>query len=204
MAMPRANTGIALAFSLVPTTAAGCSATDSAVGDGTLISTNDRVVLRKRPLGEVDVRALLVHQIEVRFDQVWPAAQDAVALQELRAAFGEAVRADLMPAYPLAKEPGPGVVLVQTFLTDRIRDPELLARLPPEAAGAARHAFLELELLDSRTNEKQVSAVFAPQPIAWELLLDPRIPRSQKVLALRRFTGALRNGLDANRDARVR
>lgn len=198
--MPRVNTGTALALSIFLTSAAGCGTTHAASGEGTLISTNDRIVLRKRPIGEVEVRSLLVRQIEVRFDQAWPAAQDAESLKLLREAFAEAVRADLADAYPLASEAGPGVVVMETMLTDRVRDPELRSRLPSKGQGTMDRAFLELSLLDSRTNEKLVAAVYVPAPILWERLLDARIPMDHKVGALREFTGALRRGLDANRD----
>jgi hypothetical protein len=179
-----------------------CSSTPKS--DPVLVATNDRVVLRKRPPGTYEVKGLLVRQVEPLLDRPWPAADNPAALQGLREAFADAVRADLAPAYPLVNAPGPGVLVVETRLTDRIRDSELLERLPASAQGTAQRAFLELTLTESDTGKKSIAAIWAPQTIAWERMLDARIAHEAKVMALRTLTSALRAGLDRNRAALVR
>jgi len=188
----------------IPLLALGVACSSTPTHKPVLVATNDRVVLRKKPTGSYEVNALIVKQIELALDRPWPAATDPIALQSLRDAYSDAVRAELAPAYKLTDTPGPGVLIVETRLTDRIHDPELLAELPEGARGTAQHAFLELRLTESDTGDAAVSAIWAPQAVAWELLLSARVTQEAKVSALRKFTGALRSGLDLNRNAIVR
>jgi hypothetical protein len=189
---------------VLPLLALGGSCSSTSSQKPVLVATNDRVVLRKKPPGTYPVHALIVHQVELALDHPWPAAANPAALQSVREAFSAAVRADLAPAYELTDTPGPGVLIVETRLTDRIRDPELLAELPKGAEETAQRAFLELRLTESDTGDVAVAAIWAPKAIAWEGLLNMRVTQEAKVNALRTFTGALRSGLDLNRNAIVR
>jgi hypothetical protein len=190
---------VALALLLA---APSCNSTSK--DEAVLTSNGERVVLSKRPPGTYEVRALLVRQIETRLDRPWRVSTEPAALAALREAFADAVRADLVPAYALADAPGPGVYEVQTIVTDRIRDEALRERLPESARGTATRPFLELWLVDCSSGETVVSAIWAPQQVAWERVLDPHVSQQARVGALRTFTGALREGLDRNKAAYVR